>query len=83
MAAKSWQVAMSVALPVCFLIGAAMNDWVSSAKSRDALLTRRVSQALGEWAPPPLSDAARRALEVERADILRDIARMETRLASR
>ena len=81
--APSLQVVVSVALPTCFLVGAVLNDWLASSKSRGALLSRRVSQALGEWTPPQLSDAARLALALEREDVLRDIARIESRLNSK
>ncbi len=79
----SLQAVASFALPACFLVGAALSDWLASRRSRDALLARRVAQSLGEWTPPPLSDAARRALERERDDLAREIERLEARLAAR
>ncbi len=77
------QAVASFALPACFLVGAALSDWLASQRSRDALLARRVAQNLGEWAPPPLGESARRALEREREDVMRDVERLEARLTAR
>lgn len=68
-----------LALPLFFTLGICANDFIASRRAYDTALSRRVSRALGEWSPPTLSDAARRELIAERDDLLRDIARIESR----
>ena len=79
----SWPLVASFALPTCFLVGAAANDFFAARRAHDAQLARRVAQALGEWAPPPLSGAARQALEREREDLAREVAGLEARAVAR
>jgi hypothetical protein len=70
-----------VALPLCFILGVAASDARDAARAHDAALARRVAAALGEWRAPALSAAARRELEAERADVAREVARLEARAA--
>ena len=63
-----------------FIGWAAQQAWVDDAAT-DALVAKRVAQALGEWTPPPLSPEQRRTLQEERVALVRELVRLEERKA--
>lgn len=75
-----WGKALFLA-PAAFIVGVCLSELRQGMLEEDAVVEKRVQQALGLWRPPPLSDAERGALERERGWLLHEIAVAESKLA--
>jgi hypothetical protein len=53
-----------------------------ASQEEDRMVAKRVAQRLGTWSPPPLSEAEREKLVLEREALLREIAKVEARRAA-
>ena len=68
------------ALPIFFTAGFLISDHFETRKEESRVFSMRVSQRMGEWKPPILTEDERKALLVERDNILKSIEKLEKRL---